>query len=133
MLQLTYIEDAIRGMLMTLVNPRTLGEVYNICGSEARTIQEIFSVMADLLGVARPRSVPYEMVYSAALLLNCVPKLIKPKSFSLLSTHRVRFFKEHRVYDISKAMDHLGYVPKVDLNEGMKKLVDQYLEQRKVA
>jgi len=133
MLQLTYIDDAIRGMLMTLGNPRARGEVYNICGREVRSVKEIFAKMTDLLGVSRPRSVPYEMVYSAALLLRCVPRLLKPQSLSLLSTHRVRFFKDHRVYDISKAKEHLGYIPEIDVNEGMRMMVSEYLEQRDVA
>ncbi len=37
-----------------------------------------------------------------------------------LTRSRVKFLTHSRMYDISRAKSELGYVPKVELEEGMK-------------
>jgi nucleoside-diphosphate-sugar epimerase len=46
-----------------------------------------------------------------------------------LHRRRVRFFKNNRAFDISKARQRLGYDPKVSLTEGMSRTVAWYREE----
>jgi dihydroflavonol-4-reductase len=52
----------------------------------------------------------------------CKPFGIEPP----LHRRRIKFFKNNRAFNISKAKRVLGYAAQVELDEGMRRTVDWY-------
>lgn len=129
LIQLTYIDDVVSGIKKVICNKKCVGQIFNICGKDSYKLSEVFKVIAEVLGKPYPRAVPYYPVYILACLLSLVPDLIKPKSLRLLTPHRVRFFKNNHIYDISKAKKYFGYNPTFKLPEGMEEMVKWYFSE----
>jgi len=82
-------------------------------------------MVAKELRVAPPRvHLPVWPFYAAGLLCEmvCVPLRIEPPIYR----RRVDFYTKSRAFDTTRARTELGYSPKVDLEEGIKRTADWY-------
>jgi len=96
----TYVDDIARG---TVAGLKKVGfEIINLGGHESITINEMIERLEELIGCKA--IVEYRPFHKADMLSNLA--------------------------DISKARRVLGWEPKVDLLEGMRHLVDWYLNER---
>ncbi len=125
-LQLTYVRDAINGILLSIGNDKAYGEVINICSGKAYRIKDFFSALAVKLEAPNPKILPFFLVYCAALILEIIPRKMKPDRLKYLDRHRLSFFQFNHVYSIKKARELLGYSPEVGLSEGVSRLVSWY-------
>ncbi|MEI6970397.1 MAG: SDR family NAD(P)-dependent oxidoreductase [bacterium] len=125
---MTYIDDLVQGFLLAGEKKEALGQVFTIGGPEYTTLNELVSAIACAVGVRPPRlRVPFAPVYWLSLLcpVLCRPFGINPP----LYPRRVEFFSKSRAFSIEKARRLLGYDPKVNLHEGLKRTADWYREQ----
>lgn len=129
LIQLTYIDDAIEGIIGAICNEKCKREIFNICGIERFPLGEVFKVIAEELGSARVKSMPYYPIYVLAAFLEFIPSWIKPEPLRLLTCHRVSFFRNSHLYDISKANEYFGYTPNFKIREGVKRMVAWYLSE----
>lgn len=123
-----YIDDVIEGALKAATTPDISGEVFILGGPSYIPLEEYIDSAAAAVGVSKPRiRLPYWMLISAAWLCEkiFVPLRLEPP----LHIRRVRFFKNNRAFDISKARQRLGYEPQVSLIDGMHRTVDWYRDQ----
>lgn len=126
LLHLTHVDDVVQAICLALEHPdRTAGEVFHVAGPEALPIRGVLYTAADLMGVARPKHVPYALVHGVAIALSVVPYRLKPPALRLLTPHRVKFFRRDHVYDISKAESRLGYRPQVKVLDGFKRWLNE--------
>lgn len=125
---LTYIDDLVDGILLCGERPEALGNVYILGGERYVTLRELADTIAEALGtrVSRVR-IPFAPVYAAAAVCEkiCRPLGIEPPIFR----RRVDFFRKDRAFDISKARRELGYAPRVDVREGIRRTADWYRAQ----
>jgi dTDP-glucose 4,6-dehydratase len=99
-----YIDDIVEGILLCLEKKEAIGEVFNI-GNPRGTIT-ILSLAEKIIELTRSKS-----------------KLIfVPKPYTDI---------ELRIPDIVKAKKILGYLPKVDLDEGLIKTINWYRKKMK--
>jgi nucleoside-diphosphate-sugar epimerase len=125
---LTFIDDLVEGILKVGTTPGIEGEIFTLAGPRYTTLNELYDVIAGVLGVSRSRlSIPVWPVWTAGALceLLCRPLRIEPPIFR----RRVDFFIKDRAFDITKARTRLGYNPKVDLNKGISRTAEWYREQ----
>jgi len=126
---LTYIDDLVEGFLLCGKKENALGQTYIIGGERYTSLNKLVEIIANSLGVEKPRfRFPFFWpVWTAALLCEvvCYPFGINPPIFR----RRVDIFKKDRAFDISKARKELGYEPNVGLEEGIKKTADWYRER----
>ena len=122
----TFIDDVIQGFLLAAENePR--GEVFNIAGPAWISMREFAETIAACLGTTVPKlKIPTRMAYLAASCLEmaCRNLNIDPP----LTRGRVKFLTTNFCLDISKSRDVLGYVPRVEPAEGVKRTVRWYKE-----
>jgi len=128
-IQLSYIRDIVEGITRVIGNKRSCGVTLNLCGAQIYRIENIFYTIADILKVSRPPKVPFFPVYLLSGILKLIPESFKPKSIKLLTPHRVRFFKDNRVYNIKKAKEIMNFYPKYDLEEGMANTIKAHKEE----
>ena len=96
-----YIEDISRGILLSLTNDKVNGEIINLASGTPIAIKEVVERVKIAVGQGKPEfgKVPYR----------------KGENMELYA-------------DKSKATDLLGWRPKVNLDEGIKITVDNYLK-----
>jgi len=122
---LTYIDDLVAGILLAASHPAAVGEVFTIGGPRFTTLNELVALIANALGVRPPRMrIPYRPIYLASVLCEraCKAVGIEPP----LYPRRVEFFSKDRAFDISKSRRVLGFEPKVDLEEGLRRTAEWY-------
>ncbi|KKG31713.1 NAD-dependent epimerase/dehydratase family protein [Methanosarcina mazei] len=100
-----YVEDIVDGIMLCLENEMGIGQVFNI-GNPRATIT-ILSLAEKIKSIAQSSS---EIVFVTKNYVDV----------------------ELRIPDIKKSKDLLGFTPKVDLNEGLKRTIDWYRENSQI-
>jgi len=108
-----HVDDVARAYLTAAGRKEVLGQIYNIAGDEAITIDGYIDAIARAVGV------PARKVY---LEPQVVRGLKRP----------IFFFRWERssLYDASKAKRDFGYQPAFDMDEGMKHTYHWWLKKR---
>lgn len=132
LLQLTYIDDAVKGIICSLDNHRCLGKIFNICADKAYPVKEIFYEIARQLNKPAPKHLPLSLVYIIAAILQLIPYKLKPGSLKYLDLNRIKFFSANHVYSNKEARDTIGFLPGVDLETGISRMVKWYCEHKKL-
>lgn len=124
-----YIDDVVSAFAKALTVQGIDGEVFIVGGPDGyQPLRDYVGEVAKALGAGAPKlTFPYGIFFAAATLCEmiCVPFGIEPP----LHRRRVRFYKNNRAFNISKAEKMLQYHPSVSLQEGMKKTVNWYKEE----
>ena len=126
--QMIYVDDLVDGILECGVSEKALGEVFILTGRRPHTLNTITQTIATTLGVELSSfHVPATPVYLAGALceLVCRPFGINPP----LYRRRVDFFRKTRAFSIEKAQTVLGFRPRVELEEGLRRTAAWYEEQ----
>ena len=120
-----YIEDLVDGILLCGTNARAIGNAYILAGEEPCKLNDLVSIIAEVLEVARPnRHIPFMPIYLLAYVCEvlCRPLKLPPP----LYRRRVAFFRNTRWFDTSKARNELGFRPRVDLKTGIRLTAEWY-------
>ena len=122
---LTYIDDLVEGFRLCGTVPGATGRTYILAGPRYTTLEQLVRMVAKELHVRPPRvHLPVWPFWTAGLLCEmvCVPLGIEPPIFR----RRVDFYTKSRAFDTMRARTELGFLPKVDLEEGIKRTADWY-------
>ena len=122
---LTFIDDLVEGFRLCGTERAAAGRTYILAGPRYTTLEQLVHLVAKELNVTPPRlHLPVWPFYTAGLLceLICVPLRIEPPIYR----RRVDFYTKSRAFDTIRARTELGYSPKVDLEEGIKRTADWY-------
>ncbi len=125
---LTYVTDTVEGIRLAAEAPNAVGEAYIIGGEKYITLNQFAELIANELNVPPPRlHLPVWPLYIAGYLCEkiCIPFRIQPPIFR----RRVDIFTKDRAFDISKAKRDLGYQPQVDLQEGIHRTAQWYIDK----
>lgn len=125
---LTYIDDLVEGFRLCGEVPAAAGRTYILGGPRYTTLETLVGLIARELQVEPPRlHLPVLPFWLAGLACEivCVPLRIEPP----LYRRRVDFYTKSRAFDISRARTELGYVPAVDLEDGIHRTAVWYREQ----
>ena len=123
-----YIDDLVRGHLLCGTHPAAIGEPFLITGDQYVSLNELVTLIAQVLSVPVPRwRAPVWPFYAAGAVCEafCVPFGINPP----LHRRRVGFFTHNRAFTNAKAKRLLGYAPQVGLIEGLRRTAAWYQGQ----
>lgn len=124
---LVYIDDLIDGMLLCAERPEALGEVFILAGPRYLKLDEMVALVADAVGVSAPRGhLPMWPLMAAAAACEavCRPFNLEPP----LHRRRADFFRKNRAFSCEKARRVLGYEPRIDPSEGIRRTAQWYFE-----
>lgn len=122
---MTYVADLVDGIVLCGEHPKALGQTYVLGGPRYSTVRELVESIARVAGKpVKPGHVPIAPVYAAATLCEwlCKPFGLEPP----LYPRRLDFFVKDRAFSTAKAQRELGYRPKIDLEEGLRRTFDWY-------
>jgi UDP-glucose 4-epimerase len=99
-----YVDNAVSANLLACVAPSAVatGRVFNIGTGKSQTLNEVYAAIAEQLGFSGK------------------PKYGPPREGDI----------RHSLADIARATQELGYQPKVQFREGLRKTVEWYLEEK---
>lgn len=124
----THVDDAIDAIASLILKKESFGEIFHIAGPQAISLKSLFFTIAQHLDVPLPKCIPYVFTYWISAIAEGIPHFMKSERLSLLTRHRVRFFKENHAYNTNKAKSQLGYGPKTGLDAGIKNMVDWFID-----
>lgn len=125
---MTFIDDLVEGFCRCAETTTAAGRTYLLAGPEYTTLEELMGLIASELGVSSPRwHLPVWPVWVAGAVCEalCIPLKVEPP----LYRRRVDFFIKSRAFDTTRAQTELGFVPKVDLRNGIKRTANWYRER----
>lgn len=122
-----YIDNLVDAFILTLDLDKGKGGTYLIADEKYVSINELVSKVAEAMEM--PVKIPHYPLLPLIIAGHICEKICKPFSISPpIFPRRVDWFRQTRAFKNDKAERELGYVPKVGLNEGLKKTANWYKE-----
>jgi sterol-4alpha-carboxylate 3-dehydrogenase (decarboxylating) len=125
----TYVDNLVDGMLLAehALGPdgKAAGQAYFVTNGEPTSFWEFVGRVLDGLGFPRPKlKVPFPIAYGAAAFREALDAARGiPTSEESLTRFAIRYLTTHHYFTHAKATRDLGYAPKVDLAEGIRRTV----------
>jgi nucleoside-diphosphate-sugar epimerase len=122
-----FIDDLVQGFLLALDRPEAVGQAFIVAGPQYVTQRELADLIARHTG---GRVLPFRIPAWPLQLVGdlveacCIPLGIDPP----IHRRRVDFWTKSRAFSIEKARRLLGFEPKVDIDEGVRRTAVWYRE-----
>ncbi|NUQ65158.1 MAG: NAD-dependent epimerase/dehydratase family protein [Pirellulales bacterium] len=120
----TYVGNLVDAILLAIEKEGAVGEVFNICDERLVSREEFIGTICDYLGYPRPKHVP---LWLARTLVGPIEGLARARGKTeapMLTRARIKFMTVNLDFSIAKGKEMLGYQPRVDFQEGMRKALD---------
>ncbi len=115
-----YVTDVAQGFLLAGYHPNAPGNVYNISNDHPLTQEEIFNAIADEVGGKRPElHVPYMPLYYGSMVAEKIAALTHTRP--MVTRLGAMMFGTDTRHSVEKARRELGYEPRVELREGIRR------------
>ncbi|NQT06939.1 MAG: NAD-dependent epimerase/dehydratase family protein [Candidatus Omnitrophica bacterium] len=117
-----YVENLAKAVVDASYSDKTIGQIYNITNESGMTMMDVVNMVADTWGYKKPtKHLPKNVAYFICSILEFFAKAVHAKEAPLLNKTRLKFLSLNLDFDISKIKADLGYSPKIDMAEGMKR------------
>jgi nucleoside-diphosphate-sugar epimerase len=119
-----YVDDIAEGFRLAMEREEAVGQAYTVTGRESVTLSAHLDLLAKVAG-RETRKVFYDV--------RLMDRFEKP--FETFGEHErfddgfgehERFDDGHAIFDLTKARDDLGYIPKVSLEEGLRRSFEHH-------
>src|SRR3954447_6849480 len=114
-----YVDNLIDGVTLAAESPDAVGEIFTIADGTTVELGDFFGHYARMLGKSRPRALPTSVARTIAMAGGRVEKALGRDTE--MSAASIDYIAKRGGYSIEKARRVLGYEPKVDLEEGMRR------------
>ena len=127
-LPFVYVDDVVQGLLLALEDAHALGHAYNITNDRPLTQEQLLRAIAREVGASPPRRhLPYRPLYAAGDVAERVATLTHSQRQPVVTRLGVKLFGTDNRHAIDKARAELGYTPRVDLEDGVRRAARWYL------
>jgi 2-alkyl-3-oxoalkanoate reductase len=114
-----YIDNVVNGLMLTLSHPAALGQAFNLCDDRAVTFREFYLAYARMLG---KKSLPTVPGWFAGLARSGPGRLTRRLAGRPeVGPWSLHFRCNPSQFSVVKARRLLGYAPRVDFAEGMRR------------
>jgi nucleoside-diphosphate-sugar epimerase len=123
-----YIDNLVQAFELAMDRVEAVGQTYLIGDESFCTIEELVRKTAKSINVdVRIPHLPFWLLWIPSVVCEavCKPFGLKPPLFP----RRADWFRKTRAFDISKARREIGYSPRVDLDEGLRRTAQWYVER----
>lgn len=123
---LIHVDDVADFTSLILRDEKTIGRVYNLTNPENPTWKEMLNIIAYEMDLPAPdRHIPYRLAMVAAGIMELISFFTrKPPR---LTRYAVRVVGRQYHYSTERMQQELGFRPAIDLREGIKKCVREYM------
>ena len=114
-----YISDMVEGFEIAAKHKHAPGNIFIIAGPKPVTLEELASGIAESVDVKPPSlRLPQALVWSGVTVLEATARITGRKA--PFSRRSMKFYTGNTAFSIKKAEQVLGFVPKIDLKEGLR-------------
>ncbi len=120
-----YIDNLVDAFVLAAKPGAGKSQAYLIADSEYFSIQELVRRVGKAIGVEV--AVPHYPIWPLIIMGHVCEKLCKPFGIEPpIFPRRVDWFRQVRAFRIDKAKRELGYIPRIGIDEGLKRTGDWY-------
>ncbi len=130
LLNIVYAGDVAEGAIRAATNSRAKGEAYNLSSGGEITQDEFLNLLAEGLGRPPIRGhVSYQFAYWGGFVSEVIGRMIRMRRPPHLTRYAVAVIGRSTRFSIAKAHDHLGWQPRVDIREGVRRTLEWYRKE----
>ncbi len=129
-----YVDNLAHGLVCAGTHPAAAGNTYVIADDDPSFIhtKDLFTLFAEKLGVdIKPASVPKFVLAPIAFMIDALHFAALRKKMPIISTYIVKTATHDIHFSPKKAMQEIGYRPRVKLHEGLERTVAWYRTLKK--
>jgi nucleoside-diphosphate-sugar epimerase len=120
-----YVDNLVDAFVQVMADGVGDGEAYLIADEEYLGIEDLVRRVGRALGVAV--KIPHYPVWPVVAAGHVVEKVCRPFGIAPpIFPRRVDWYRQNRAFKIDKAKRDLGYVPKVGIDEGLRRTAEWY-------
>lgn len=119
-LNVVHAANVAEASILAAESERAAGEVYNCCHDGVLTQRAYFDAIADALGAPRvTKSVPYDLAYRAAFVMECFGHLFRTRKPPLATRYAIWLMGRRCFFECRKLKDQLGWSSSISYAEGI--------------
>ncbi|HKI04908.1 MAG TPA: NAD-dependent epimerase/dehydratase family protein [Thermoanaerobaculia bacterium] len=124
-----YVDNLVDAFVQVMADGVGDGEAYLIADEEYLEIEDLVRRVGKALGVEV--KVPHYPVWPVVAAGHVCEKVCRPFGITPpIFPRRVDWYRQNRAFKIDKARRDLGYVPKVGIDEGLRRTAEWYRQER---
>ncbi len=121
LIELTYVDNVVDAIVLALALPGSAEATFNISNGQPRRAGDLFAELARTFGLPwRPRHVPLASGLALARACELAGRVARGWE-PPLTRYTVGTVAYSQTLDLQRARTHLGYVPRVDIAEGIRR------------
>jgi nucleoside-diphosphate-sugar epimerase len=120
----TYVGNLVDAIFLAVEKDEAVGEIFNIRDQRLVTREEFIGAVADYLHKPRPGKVPLWLAKGLVGVIEGIARARRKAEAPMLTRARIKFLTLNLDFSIAKAQEKLGYRPRVDFSEGMRRALD---------
>jgi nucleoside-diphosphate-sugar epimerase len=130
LLNLSYVDDVARGLLLAATEPAAAGQAYNLTDGTETTLRDFVEFLCRQLGIPAPtKRIPPAVAWAACYGAEALARARRAEEAPRLNRGRMRFLYYNQHYSGEKARRELGYRPRFTYREGITPTLVWYQEQ----
>lgn len=122
-----FVSNLADAVFLAVQSEKAVGQAYNLTDGEFVSKRKFIGTIADMMGLPHPTRTP--PLWFARAVTWCAEKLAKMRGATkapLFNLPRLKFIGYNLDFSIQKAMDDLGYRPRVNFEEAIGETMDWY-------
>jgi len=120
-LNTVYVGNLIQAVILAVRTEKAVGKIYNITDGVLVDRREFINTIADVWGLPRPKKeVPLWLAKALTPIFEKVNRLTGSKKPPLLNRAKMKFMALNLHFDISRAVEELGYKPVSNLRQALE-------------
>lgn len=121
-----YVGNLADAVMLAVEKSAAIGQIYNIRDERLVDRNEYIGTVCEAIGARMPRRVPCWLARRAIKPLARIARVIGKTTPPRVTKPRYKFMALNLEYSIEKAKRELGYVPKVDFQQGIPIALEPY-------
>jgi len=128
LVSLIHVVDLVEGIYLAAINENSAGETYFISSEKFYSWDEIGKIIKEVMGKGAIKiRLPHFLVYSVAAIIEFI--YLFSKEAATFNIEKARdFVQKYWICSSEKARVDLGFVPKIQLKEGIQRTIEWYRE-----
>lgn len=121
-INLVYIDNLTDAIMLAAKNDLAIGQKYNVTNDSGMTLEDLIFKITDIWKFEKPKKhIPKFLAYLVCNMLTAWARATKAKEPPYITKTRIKFLSLNLDFDISKTKNDIGYVPRVSIEEGLKR------------
>jgi 2-alkyl-3-oxoalkanoate reductase len=131
LLNIIYVSDVAAGAILAANHAGAKGQSYNLCSEGEVTQQAMIDAMTDALGLPRiTKHIPFFLAMRSALVIEAIARLCRFKKPPRVTRRAIFLIGRPTHYSIAKARLQLAWSPQVKIDEGVRRSLEWYFDER---